>query len=351
MRTIAYFFIIFILNLFPLLFSAAHAEDYTFQDLVKKERPSIVSIRSSALGREGKNPLKDFFPMGKHGKLGIKEGSLGSGFIVHASGLIITNHHVIAPPPHHTLATEIVVQLADKREFSATVIGADKKIDIALLRIEGAELLTPVDFGDSGTLEVGEWVMAVGNPFGIETVISVGILSGTGRILGAGPYDQFIQTDARIHAGNSGGPLYNIKGQVIGMNATVNVADIGMGFAIPINMIKKVLPMLERDGKITRGWLGVMIQNLTPDLARAFNVVEGKGALVSEVMRLSPAEKAGLKRGDVIVQFNEKEVGRMHDLPTLVADTPVGETAVLEVIRNGQSTRIKVGIERLEDDE
>ncbi len=350
MRTSYLVSLIFIASLSALQNYNARAETFTFQDVVKRETPSIVSIRSSSVARGGNSPLKDFFRLGKHLDPEVKEGSLGTGFIIHESGLVLTNHHVIAPPPHFRIVDDIVIRLSDQREFSAVIVGADKKIDVALLRIEDVDLLPSVHLGNSNTLDVGEWVLAIGNPFGIEPSLSVGILSGTGRILGSGPYDQFIQTDAMIHAGNTGGPLYNLKGEVIGMNTTVNMPDIGIGFAIPINMIKKALPMLARDGKITRGWLGVMVQNLTRELAQAFNIVEGKGALVSEVMRLSPAEKAGLMRGDVIVGFDGKEVDKMHDLPTLVAETPVGKTVELEVIRNGEATQLKVGIERLEDE-
>ncbi|MFQ5598328.1 MAG: S1C family serine protease [Nitrospiria bacterium] len=326
-------------------------ESFSFKDLVKKERASIVNIRSNTFSREGTGPLKDFFRLGDYLNDEVKSGSLGTGFIFHDSGLILTNYHVIAPPPQYQVADEIVIHLFDQRKFPATVVGTDKKIDIALLRIEGAKPFPAVELGDSQNLNVGEWVMAVGNPFGIETLITVGVVSGVGRVVGAGPYDHFIQTDALIHSGNTGGPLYNIRGQVIGINTTVSIPDIGIGFAIPIDMIKKVLPMLEADGKITRGWLGVMVQTLTNDLAKAFHIEGQRGALVSEVMDRSPAQKAGILRGDIIVNFGGEAVNKMRDLPSLVANTPVGERVPLGLIRDGKQIHLEVEIDRMIEEE
>lgn len=324
--------------------------NYSFQDIVKKERFAIVNIRSNAVAREGNSPLKDYFRIGKYLEDELKKGSLGTGFIIDPSGFILSNYHVIAPPPRYQIVEEITVHLADGREFQASVIGADKKLDIALLQIKDDLPFPSVTLGNSKTLHIAEWVMAVGNAFGIEEAITVGVVSGTGRILGAGPYDQFIQTDAIIHAGNTGGPLYNLRGEVIGINTTVSMAGRGIGFAIPINMVKQVLPMLRQDGKVTRGWLGVMIQTLTRDLARAFRFKEGEGALIADVMQHSPAETAGVKRGDIVVGFDGNSVKKVHDLPTLVAHTPVGSTVILDVIREGSPLAIKITIERLKED-
>ncbi len=332
-------------------FSAAEPpQNYSFQDIVKKEGDAIVIIRSAAVYREGNSPLKDYFRLGKHLKSELKEGSLGTGFIIDPSGLILSNYHVLAPPPRYRVVDEITIHLPDGRVFPASVIGTDKKLDIALLQIKGNLPFPSVTLGDSKRLNIAEWVMAIGNVFGIEEAITVGVVSGTGRILGAGPYDQFIQTDALIHAWNTGGTLYNLRGEVIGINTTVSMAGSGIGFAIPINMVKQVLPMLKQDGKITRGWLGVMIQTLTRDLARAFRFKEGEGALVSDVLQGSPAEASGVKRGDIVVKFDGNSVKKMHDLPALVAHTAVGTTVILDVIRDGRPVAIQITIEQLEEE-
>ncbi|MFQ5588511.1 MAG: S1C family serine protease [Nitrospiria bacterium] len=317
---------------------------YSFQELVAIERRTVVNIRSEEVARNGGGPLKDYFRLGKHLSDKVKNGSLGTGFIIDSTGLVLTNYHVVTPPPRYQEARGIRVRLFDGREFPAKVIGRDKKTDVALLRIENGGRLFAVTLGDSEGIDIGEWVMAIGNAFGIEESVSVGVVSGTGRVLGAGPYDQFIQTDAVIHAGNTGGPLYNIRGEVIGMNTTVSVTGYGIGFAIPINVIKNMLSMLENDGQVTRGWLGVMIQTLTPDLARVFKLDDKRGALVSEVMPKSPAKDAGLQRGDVILTFDGKTVNKMRDLPTLVAETPVGKTVSIDLVREGQRMEMDVTV-------
>jgi len=329
--------------------AAPPSRSYSFKELVNQERDAIISIRSAAVARDGSSPLKDYFKLGMHLKPEVKEGSLGTGFIIHPSGLILTNFHLLAPPPHYRVAEGLIIRLSDGKEYFARVIGKDKKIDVILLKIERERPFSSVLFGNSEELEIGEWVMSIGNPFGIEESITVGVVSGVGRVLGAGPYDHFIQTDAIIHAGNTGGPLYNIRGEVIGMNTMVGMSGHGMGFAIPINMVKEILPMLRQDGKVTRGWLGVMIQTLTRDLARAFKIEGGEGALVAEVMKESPAKKAGVLRGDVIVRFDGKTVSRMHDLPSLVAKMPVGESVSLELIRESRRLQINIIIEQLEE--
>lgn len=348
--TILPLFIFVFFSPFP-LFAEESPRTFTFSELVKREKNAVVHIRSSRIAKEGGGPLKDFLRHGDRLKPEVKEGSLGTGFLIHPSGLILTNYHVIAPPPRNRVAEEITIRLTDRREFPARVLGKDQKIDVALLQIEGSAPFPAVSLGDSDLLEIGEWVMAIGNPFGLEESITVGVVSGMGRALGAGPYDNFIQTDAAINPGNSGGPLYNIRGQVIGINAAVNSSGQGIGFAIPINMVKKILTSLEKEGKVTRGWLGVMIQELTVDLAKAFNLEDDQGALVSEVMKSSPAEAAGVVRGDVIIQFDGKKVGQMHELPALVAETPVGKTVLLRLIRDGAPIELKVKILQLKEDE
>ena len=331
------------------LFAEDVAQSYSFSELVRKEKASVVNIRSVRVAKEGGGPLKDFFRGDRLN--GIKESSLGTGFIIHPSGLILTNYHVIAPPPRNHVADEITVFLSDHRELSVKVLGIDQKIDVALLQIEGKGPFSPVSLGDSDQIDIGEWVVAIGNPFGLEETVTVGVVSGVGRTLGAGPYDNFIQTDAAINPGNSGGPLFNLRGEVIGINAAINAAGQGIGFAIPINMIKKILNVLEKEGRVTRGWLGVMIQELTRDLAKAFKLKEDRGALVSEVMKESPAEAAGVLRGDVIMAFDGKKIGQMHELPALVAETPVGKTVLLDLIRDGVPMALKVKILKLKENE
>jgi serine protease Do len=344
---------IFLFSFFLLALSPLQAEEvsrnYTFAELVHKERPAVVSIRSAKLAKEGGGPLRDFFSLpGDRLKPEIREGSLGTGFFIDPSGLILTNYHVIAPGGR--LAEEIIVRTSDRREFPAHVIGTDAKTDVALLRIEGEGPFTAVILGDSDKLDIGEWVVALGNAFGLEETVTVGVVSGIGRALGTGPYDSYIQTDASINAGNSGGPLFNIRGEVIGVNAAVSASAQGIGFAIPINMVRKILPALEREGKVTRGWLGVMIQQLTTDLAKAFKLSDDQGALVSEVMKESPAEQAGIVRGDVIVEFDGKKVTQMHDLPAIVAETPIGKRVLVRVIRDGAPHQVKVKILQLKEE-
>jgi serine protease Do len=347
-------FLLFIFSLLSPLAEAGAEEaprSYSFSELVRKEKASIVNIRSLKVAKEGGGPLKDFFRQYERLKPEIKESSLGTGFIIHSSGLVLTNYHVIAPPPRNRVAEEITVSLSDHRELPARLLGKDQKLDVALLQIEGTGPFSPVALGDSDRIDVGEWVMAIGNPFGLEQTVTVGVVSGMGRTLGAGPYDSFIQTDAAINPGNSGGPLFNLRGEVIGINAAINASGQGIGFAIPINMIKKILFVLEKEGKVTRGWLGVMIQELTRDLAKAFKLKEDRGALVSEVMNGSPAEDAGVLRGDVIVAFDGKKIGEMHELPALVAETPVGKTVPLQLIRDGATMELKVKILKLKEEE
>jgi serine protease Do len=333
----------------PPLQAEETSRSYTFSALAEIGNRSIVNIRSSEVAEEGGGPLKNFFRLGDYLKDEIKAGSLGTGFIIDPEGLILTNYHVVSPKPWNRIVGGLSVRLSDGRELPVRVIGTDEKLNVALLQIEGNRPFPSAILGDSERLEIGEWVMAVGNPFGIETSVTVGVVSGTGRVLGAGPYDHFIQTDAGIHAGNSGGPLLNLRGKVVGMNAAVRSSAQGIGFATPINMLKKILLPLEKEGKVTRGWLGVMIQSLTRDLARAFQLKDARGALVSQVMKESPAEQAGVLRGDVIMRFDGKEVGKMHDLPSLVAETPVGKMVPLDLVRRGTLLELRVKIRRLEE--
>lgn len=320
---------------------------FTFAELVKKEKPAVVNISTTqAVQGEGAlpgrgHPFREFF--GDILPQEFKGASLGSGFIINPDGLILTNHHVVEK------AEKILVTLSDKRQFEAELIGVDPKTDIALIRIKNPEPLPFVQLGDSDRAEVGEWAMAIGNPFGLEQTVTVGIVSAKGRAIGSGPYDDYIQTDASINPGNSGGPLFNIRGEVIGINTAINPSGQGIGFAIPINQVKKVIGQLEKEGKVTRGWLGVMIQEFTKDLAKSFGLKKGEGALVSDVFEDSPAALAGIKKGDVIVEFNGKKIRHMRELPVVVADTPIGKQVSLKILRDGKEQNVIVRINKMEE--
>ena len=241
-------------------------------------------------------------------------------------------------------ATEIKVKLDSGKEYDAKIVGRDPKTDLALIKVKPEKNFPePVTLGDSDSIRIGDWVMAVGNPFGLGQTVTTGIISAKGRIIGAGPYDDFLQTDAAINPGNSGGPLFNMKGEVVGINTAIIARGQNIGFAIPINMAKELLPQL-KSGKIIRGWLGVMIQDVTPELAKSFGLSTTKGVLVSDVTEDSPAEKAGLKRGDVITRFNGKEVRDSHMLSRTVAATRPKSKVTIDIIRNGKEKSLQVQI-------
>ena len=279
---------------------------------------------------------------------------MGSGFVIDKEGHILTNYHVVEG------ADEIVVMLESngkEKEYNATLIGSDSKTDIALIKITrkpGDNTEFPfLELGSSENLEVGEWVVAIGNPFGLSHTVTVGVVSALGRSIGAGPYDEFIQTDASINPGNSGGPLINIDGQVIGINTAIISGNaggnVGIGFAIPINIAKGILKDLKETGSVTRGWLGVMIQKITPELEKSFGLNQSEGALVGDVIPDGPAAKGGIQRGDVIIQFNNQPVREMEDLPKIVAGTNPGSAVDVEVIRDGSKKILHVTIEVLKD--
>jgi serine protease Do len=328
--------------------------------LVKSVRPSVVNISTTSVikgpnmhdrffGQQ--NPFRDFFGedffekfFGDSPKKEFKQRSLGSGCIIDREGYIITNNHVIEK------AQTIKVKLIDGKEYDATVVGRDPKTDLALIKIDAKNALPSAAFGDSDNLEIGDWVVAIGNPFGLETTVTAGIVSAKGRVIGAGPYDDFIQTDASINPGNSGGPLFNLKGEVVGINTAIVSGGQGIGFAIPINMAKELLPQLKSKGKVTRGWLGVVIQKITPEIAKTFGLNETEGALVSDVTEDGPAEKAGIKRGDVIVSFNGKAIKEVDTLPKLVGATEIGKKAKVGIIRDRKSLEMEVVIGELKDE-
>jgi serine protease Do len=244
--------------------------------------------------------------------------------------------------------------LADEQEYEAKVIGRDPKTDIAVIKIEAKTKLTPANFGDSDGLEVGEWVMAIGNPFGLDSTVTSGIVSAKGRHIGQGPYDNFIQTDASINPGNSGGPLINLRGEVIGINTAIfsrTGGNIGIGFAIPVNLVKELLPQLRGKGKVTRGYLGVLIQKVTPELAESLGMEKSQGALVANVSKDGPADKSGVKVGDVIVEFDGKEIKDSGDLPIIVARTPVDKKVRMKVLRDKKEITLNVGVGELKEEE
>ncbi len=284
----------------------------------------------------GPNLPKEFFGNKPHGNM--KTHALGSGFVISEEGLILTNNHVVEK------ATEIKIKLLTGKEYDAKLVGRDPKTDLALIKVQpDNDFPKPVLLGNSDALRVGDWVMAVGNPFGLGHTVTTGIISAKSRILGAGPYDDFLQTDAAINPGNSGGPLFNMQGQVIGINAAIIAQGQGIGFAIPINMAKELLPQL-KTGKVIRGWLGVMIQDITPELAQSFGLKSAEGVLVSEVVKGSPAEKAGLLRGDVIIRFDGNEIKSSHKLSQLASAAAPNTRVKIDILRNGEEKNISLEV-------
>jgi serine protease Do len=333
----------------------------SFSQLVNHVKPAIVNISTTTVipgpDMQDKfmgpaNPFKDFFGddlferfFGNAPRRERKQKSLGSGFLIDREGYILTNNHVVEK------ASSIKVKLSDEKEYDAKIVGRDPKTDIALIKIDVNHDLPSAVFGDSDKLEVGDWVVAIGNPFGLEHTVTAGIVSAKGRVIGAGPYDDFIQTDASINPGNSGGPLLNLKGEVVGINAAIVSGGQGIGFAIPINVVQNLLPQLKSKGKIARGWLGVVIQKITPEIAKSFNLKEAEGALVSDVMENGPAEKAGIKRGDVITSFDGKQIKDNEVLPRLVAATEIGKRTKVGVVRDAKPVEIEIIIGELPDEE
>ena len=343
-------FIFIFLSIQPL---SARCISVSFAELAKKVQHSVVNISTTQVIEGGPfigplAPFRDFFgddffkrffgdlPQGE-----LKTHALGSGFIIDSSGLILTNNHVIEK------ATEIKVKLQNGDEYDAEVLGRDPKTDLALLKVKpGPNFPAPAKLGDSDKVQVGDWVIAIGNPFGLGHTVTAGIISAKGRIIGAGPYDDFLQTDAAINPGNSGGPLFNMEGEVVGINTAIIAHGQGIGFAIPINMAKQLLPQL-KTGTIVRGWLGVVIQDLTPELAKSFGLERTRGVLIADVVPEGPADRAGLKRGDVIIGFAGKPARNAHVLSRLVAATPPGSRVKIEYIRNGYKRTITVAIGRM----
>lgn len=331
----------------------------SFADLSEQVGPAVVNISTTQVIKEHplqpffgpQSPFKEFFgeefkryfggemPQGE-----MKTHSLGSGFIIDTEGLILTNNHVVEK------ADEIKIKTSKGKDYDANVVARDPKTDLALIRVKpDSDFPKPATLGDSDALRVGDWVMAVGNPFGLGHTVTAGIISAKGRVIGAGPYDDFLQTDCAINPGNSGGPLFDMNGQVVGINTAIVAQGQGIGFAIPVNVAKDIIPQLKA-GKVVRGWLGIMIQDITPELAESFGIKEKKGVIVSDVVADSAAEKAGLKRGDVITKFNGKEVDSAHALSRAVASTPPNTEITIHVIRDNKPKEIKAAIGTMPDE-
>lgn len=345
------------LALAPMAPAFARGAPESFAELAEQVSPSVVNITTSAVVAaptgggpivpEG-SPFEDFFrdfmmPEGEGGNEPQRQQALGSGFVISADGFIVTNNHVIEG------ADEIKIEFFDGKRLSATLVGRDPKTDIALLKVESDTDLPFVSFGDSDTMRVGDWVMAVGNPLGQGFSVSAGIVSARGREL-SGSYDDFLQTDAAINKGNSGGPLFNMEGEVVGVNTAIlspTGGSIGIGFSMASNVVTKVVAQLKEFGETRRGWLGVRIQDVTPDVAEAMNLAVAEGALITDVPD-GPAKDAGLLAGDVITTFNGKPIADVRDLTRTVADSPIGEAVPVVVQREGSEMTIDVTLGRRE---
>ena len=342
-----------------------------FADEAEKLLPAVVNISTTQTIKDEKgakelpdfpqfapgSPFEDFFKdfMEKHKGMNggnipkqRKSTSLGSGYIVSPDGLIVTNNHVIED------ADEITIILHDDTNLKAEVVGVDKKTDIALLRVKNKNPLPYVVFGDSDKMRIGDWIMVIGNPFGLGGTVTTGIISARARDINSGPYDDYIQTDAPINRGNSGGPMFNMRGEVIGMNTAIyspSGGSVGIGFAIPSMLVKNVVEQLKGGGKIRRGWLGVRIQNVTEEIAKSLNLDKPRGALVSSLTPESPAGKGGVKAGDVILQFDNKPVTEMRRLPRIVAEAKINQKAPMIVWRDGKEVMLSVMVGELKEDE
>ena len=329
----------------------------SFADLADKLMPSVVNISTTQTVRTSTNQFPFQFPPGSpFGEMfkdferptERKASSLGSGFIINANGTVVTNNHVIAG------ADDILVRVGEK-EFKAKVIGADPYMDIAVLKMETKDKFEPVNFGDSDQARVGDWAVAIGNPFGLGGTVTAGIISARNRDINLTRYDDFIQTDASINQGNSGGPLFNLKGEVIGINTAIiapgQSGSIGIGFAIPANAASNVIDQLVKFGETKRGWLGVRIQEVTKEIAEVEKLKKPQGALVASVGENSPADKAGIKAGDIILNFDGKKIDTMRTLPKVVASTEVGKSVELKIWRNKKLISKRLTLGRLESSE
>ncbi len=329
-----------------------------FISLAKRLSPSVVNVSTTQIRKAtqdapglGDDQMGQFFerffgapaPRGPQ-----RRGGQGSGFIIDSNGTVLTNYHVVDG------AQKIAVTLADGKNYDAKVVGKDQKSDIAVIKIDAGRDLPAANLGDSDRLEVGEWVMAIGNPFGLDHTVTSGIVSAKGRNIGAGPYDNFIQTDASINPGNSGGPLINLRGEVVGINTAIfsqSGGNIGIGFAIPANSVKELLPQLRDKGKVVRGFIGASVQKVTPEIADSLGLKQARGALVADVVKGGPAERAGLRRGDIIVEFDRKEIKDSADLPSQVARVAPGMSVPIKVLRDGTEMTLPLIVGEMKESE
>lgn len=345
--------------------AAAFDAPPSFAPLVERVKPAVVSIATTERAQNARpdqmpnipdlppgSPFEEFFRQFRQFQQQQQEQprqpliALGSGFIIDPSGFVVTNNHVVEN------GTDIQVNLGDGTSLKATLVGRDPKTDIAVLKVETDKRLPAVEFGDSDRMRIGDWVVAVGNPFGLGGTVTAGIVSARGRDLHSGPYDDFLQIDASINRGNSGGPTFNTDGQVIGMNTAIlspSGGSVGIGFAIPSNLLKSIVAQLREHGAVRRGWLGVEIQPVTPDIASALGIDAGSGALVANVTKDSPAGQAGVKPGDVITRFAGKPITMLRDLTTAVADAAIGSVQPLDVLRAGKRQTLQVTIRQLDE--
>ncbi|MDP1627015.1 DegQ family serine endoprotease [Parvibaculum sp.] len=338
----------------------ARAAPESFADLAERLSPAVVNISTSQLLQPGDmtipgvppgSPLNDFFEEFLEQQQGARPQrvqSLGSGFVIDADGVVITNNHVIEG------ADKIEVTFTDGTTLPATVAGTDPKTDIAVLKVKSDRKLPFVELGDSNTARVGDWVIAIGNPFGLGGSVTAGIVSALNRDIHAGNYDDFIQTDAAINRGNSGGPLFDMSGRVVGVNSAIispSGASVGIGFAVPTSTVKPVVAQILKYGETRRGWLGVRIQSVTPEIAESLGLGRGRGALVAGVNPGGPADEAGIEPGDIILAFDGKNISTMRDLPRVVAEAEIGATVDVQLFRNGDTLTRKVEVARLEDEE
>ncbi|MFH1156434.1 MAG: Do family serine endopeptidase [Pseudomonadota bacterium] len=331
----------------------------SFSKLATNAKPAVVNISTVKMPKNGGRVFRHFFgnPYGDQDPLekffgpffnqpgqnrDYKQQSLGSGFIISNDGYIVTNNHVVAD------ADQIKVKLFDEKEYEAKIVGTDANTDLALIKID-ATGLTPLEMGDSGALEVGSWVVAIGSPFGLEQTVTAGIVSAKGRIIGSGPYDDFIQTDASINPGNSGGPLLNLKGQVVGINTAIIASGQGIGFAIPSSMASGIISQLKDSGEVTRGWMGVAIQDITPELADYYHLSEKDAVLVAKVYADDPADKAGIKAGDIITHIEGNKVKSSRELSSAIAGYSVGKKVEVTFVREGKTKTTTVTLAKRND--
>jgi serine protease Do len=331
-----------------------------FSQLAKAAKPSVVNISTVTTVKDSgrvfkhffgnpfndkKNPFEEFFgPYMEEAPRDYKQRSLGSGFIIDQEGYIVTNNHVVEN------ADQIKVKLSNEEEYDATIVGRDPKTDLALIKIASDSGLTPIQMGDSDQLDVGAWVVAIGSPFGLEQTVTAGIVSAKGRIIGFGPYEDFIQTDASINPGNSGGPLINLAGEVVGINTAIVASGQGIGFAIPVNLAKGIIDQLKSSGEVTRGWLGVGIQDLTQELKKYYGIDDDGGVLVTQVFEGDPAEKSGIRINDIIIAIDGETVSSVRELSGIIANTRVGKRTAVTYLREGKKKTIYVELAKRQDD-